>query len=345
MSAVSVVIPTRNRPDLVVRAVKSVVAQSLFDIEIIVVVDGDDGKTAAALEGVRDLRLRVFVLPENRGAPAARNFGVSKATAPWIALLDDDDEMLPERLAKQLRAGEESQSDYPVILCRAFVQTAQGRYIQPKHLPNEREHISEYFLSKKSIIGHVGIVQSSTIFAKKTLFHQVAFPDLMRHQDWTWALQTNAVKGCTFEFVPDPLCIYHVEHQIAGSIASISTRNDWKWSRSWAFRYRKYMTRKAYASYLLTTAAAMAKRQADWRAIPCLFRDALANGKPTLTHLVLFLGVWLLPKDAQVLIRDMRYRLRPLALWRRVRANRLGGLSSSANRGLNRIASSLRPSQ
>ena len=332
MTLVSVVIPTRNRPDLVVRAVKSAVAQSLSDIEIIVVVDGEDGKTSVALEGVRDPRLRVFILPENRGASEARNFGVSKAAAPWIALLDDDDEMLPERLAIQYRAAEKSRAKYPVIVCRIFVQTLRGKYMEPKRLPRKGEHVSEYMLNKTSIIGHVGTIASSTMLVKKALLSQIGFPKLKRHQDWTWVLQANAVEGCAFEFVPDPLCIYHAEHHVAGSVASISSRNDWEWSRSWANDYREYMTGRAYASYMLTTNAAMAKRQADWRAIPVLFRDAFAKGKPTLTHFVMFLGIWLLPGKAQPLIQDLRYRLRPLALWRRGRANPSGSQRGSASR-------------
>ena len=332
MAAVSVVIPTRNRPDLIVRAVNSVVAQSLSDIEIIVVVDGDDGKTAAALDVVGDPRLRVFVLPENGGASAARNFGVSKATAPWIALLDDDDEMLPERLAIQLQAGEESEAEYPVILCRAFVQTPQERFVEPKILPGEGEHISEYFLNKKSLIGHVGGIGSSIIFTKKSLLTKVVFPEEKRHQDWAWVLKVNAAKGCKFAFVPDVLCIYHADHHVKGSTGAISTQNDWEFCPYWANRYRKYMTGRAYASYLLTTAAVIARRQDAWRAIPLLLRDAFEAGKPTLTHLILFLGVWLLPKNAQIAMRDLRHRIRPKVLWPRRQADSPDALSYSANR-------------
>jgi glycosyltransferase involved in cell wall biosynthesis len=323
MTLVSVVIPTRNRPEFVLRAVNSAIAQTLSDIEIIVVVDGDDGKTAPALEAVADPRLRVLILPENRGASEARNFGVSKATAPWIALLDDDDEMLPERLAVQHRAAEKSRAKYPVVVCRLYVQTGRGKYIQPKRLPRDGEDVSEYMLNKTSIIGHVGTIASSTMLVKKELMSDIGFPKLKRHQDWTWVLKANAVDGCLFEFVPEPLCIYHAEHHVTGSGASISSRNDWEWSVSWANDYRELMTGKAYASYLLTTTAGMAKRQSDWRAISTLVRNAFANGNPTLTHCVMFLGIWLLPGKAQPLIQDLRYRLRPLAWWRRGSENRV----------------------
>ena len=75
---VSVVIPTRSRPHLVTRAVRSALAQSINDIEVVVVMDGPDPETRTALAGVADRRLRVIELPEPGGAPNARNVGVTR---------------------------------------------------------------------------------------------------------------------------------------------------------------------------------------------------------------------------------------------------------------------------
>jgi glycosyltransferase involved in cell wall biosynthesis len=91
---ISVVIPTRNRAALVPRAVHSALAQTLRDIEVIVVVDGPDPDTVEALAAIDDPRLRVVALDASGGAPAARNVGARNAGAPWVALLDDDDEWL-----------------------------------------------------------------------------------------------------------------------------------------------------------------------------------------------------------------------------------------------------------
>ena len=99
---VSVVIPTRNRSGLVVRAVSSALAQTYGDIEVIVVVDGPDQGTAEALERVNDPRLKIVQLPESVGGSDARNAGVKAADGAWVAFLDDDDEWLPEKIQKQL---------------------------------------------------------------------------------------------------------------------------------------------------------------------------------------------------------------------------------------------------
>src|SRR6267154_2040853 len=95
---VTVVIPTLNRPDLVTRAVRSALAQTVDTIEVLVVVDGPDDATRTTLASIPDARLRVVALPERGGAPNARNVGVSEARASWTALLDDDDEWLANKL-------------------------------------------------------------------------------------------------------------------------------------------------------------------------------------------------------------------------------------------------------
>jgi glycosyltransferase involved in cell wall biosynthesis len=99
-TAVSVIIPTRDRARLVPRAVNSVLRQSLGNLECIVVDDGSTDDTRAVLASIRDPRLRV-IRTEARGVSAARNCGLAKARGKLLALLDSDDEYLPEKLERQ----------------------------------------------------------------------------------------------------------------------------------------------------------------------------------------------------------------------------------------------------
>ena len=64
---VSVVIPTLNRPRLLVRAVRSALAQTLHTIEVVVVVDGPDDLTIEALGAIEDFRLVIKTMPRNVG--------------------------------------------------------------------------------------------------------------------------------------------------------------------------------------------------------------------------------------------------------------------------------------
>ena len=65
-------------------------------MEVVVVIDGPDGATEKVLASVSDARLRVVMLPNSVGGASARNEGVKAARGPWIALLDDDAEELPD---------------------------------------------------------------------------------------------------------------------------------------------------------------------------------------------------------------------------------------------------------
>src|SRR5262249_32788271 len=105
---VSIVIPTRNRPGLVTRAVRSALDQTFSAIEVIVVLDGPDEKTIRALAEVEDRRLCLVILTQSVGAQEARNAGVRKARGQWVAFLDDDDEWLPLKLERQIEAANAS---------------------------------------------------------------------------------------------------------------------------------------------------------------------------------------------------------------------------------------------
>src|SRR5688572_2235335 len=102
MPNVSVIIPTHNRAESVFNAVTSVIKQTLEDIEIIVVDDASNDNTAEALARLRDKRIRFIRHEMNKGGAAARNTGILNCKSDYIAFLDDDDEWLPEKLAKQM---------------------------------------------------------------------------------------------------------------------------------------------------------------------------------------------------------------------------------------------------
>jgi glycosyltransferase involved in cell wall biosynthesis len=95
---VSVVIAVYNGAPTVGRALASVFAQTYADYEVIVVNDGSTDDTAAVLARIGD-RIRV-ITQGNRGLSAARNAGVRASTGEYVAFLDDDDEWMPEKLAR-----------------------------------------------------------------------------------------------------------------------------------------------------------------------------------------------------------------------------------------------------
>jgi glycosyltransferase involved in cell wall biosynthesis len=99
---VSVVIPTYNRAETLTRAVDSALAQTVDDVEVLVVDDGSTDETRALIEGGEDPRVRYLAHDTNRGVSAARNTGVEAARGEYVAFLDSDDEWLPRKLDRQL---------------------------------------------------------------------------------------------------------------------------------------------------------------------------------------------------------------------------------------------------
>lgn len=112
---VSAIIPTFNRRELVVRAIDSVLAQTRRVEEIIVVDDGSTDGTQSALRDRYGDRIR-YAWQENAGVSSARNRGMAMASGRYLALLDSDDEWLPEKNALQV-GWLERHPDYGMVLC------------------------------------------------------------------------------------------------------------------------------------------------------------------------------------------------------------------------------------
>ena len=102
-TTVSVVIPTYNRPQLVLQAIESVLGQhGNFTFQVIVIDDGSSGETRAALEPFMD---RVhYIWQENAGLNAARNRALRLCSGEYVAFLDDDDVWLPFKTSLELLA-------------------------------------------------------------------------------------------------------------------------------------------------------------------------------------------------------------------------------------------------
>jgi len=102
--AVSIVLPTWQRGALVGRAIRSVLAQTFADFELLVVDDGSTDTTAAEVARCADPRVRYLRRAANGGAAAARNVGIGASVAAFLAFQDSDDEWLPDKLERHMRA-------------------------------------------------------------------------------------------------------------------------------------------------------------------------------------------------------------------------------------------------
>lgn len=101
-AAVSVIIPLYNKAKHINRAIKSVLAQTYQNFEIVVVNDGSTDRGPAIVSGYGDPRIRL-IHQVNAGPGAARNRGIRESSAPLLSFLDADDEWMPNFLELLMR--------------------------------------------------------------------------------------------------------------------------------------------------------------------------------------------------------------------------------------------------
>lgn len=102
---VSVLLPVRDGSAFLTIAVKSILAQTVSDLELVIIDDGSQDATPTILEGLAAADPRIRVLRQSPlGVAAALNAGLKESRAPFVARMDADDIAAPERLATQLEA-------------------------------------------------------------------------------------------------------------------------------------------------------------------------------------------------------------------------------------------------
>lgn len=209
---VSVVIPSFGRPEFLNRAVQSVIDQSWSAIEIIVVDDNGKGsenqiRSARVANSFNTCRTVHYLTNDtNCGGGFTRNTGVAAATGKYIAFLDDDDEWLPEFLARGIRALESMPAD--VVYCDCFVVENDNRAAM-KLEENSKfsgnvwpNLVSGWCPSSTSLF-----ILRSSVVENRWLFDE----SLSSFQDYDCWL--SLAKACQFTFHGEPSVIKHRHQQ------------------------------------------------------------------------------------------------------------------------------------
>jgi succinoglycan biosynthesis protein ExoO len=110
---VSVIMANFNGERHLVDALRSVLAQSLTELEVLFIDDASTDRSVAIARAVAttDSRLRVLTLPSNAGPGAARNHALGIARGAWVSIVDSDDYIHPERLKRLVRIAEDDGAD------------------------------------------------------------------------------------------------------------------------------------------------------------------------------------------------------------------------------------------
>ena len=296
---VSVVIPTLDRPKLLLRAINSVLRQTHKEIEVVVVIDRPDEDTVSAVRSVNDRRLQLIVNPHPSTAAGARNAGVDHATGEWIAFLDDDDEWLPNKLERQIAFA--SGRAPALVSCLSRVVTPTTTSVWPQVIFDNSRPIDEYLFDRRSLRG-LGFIQTSSFLLPRSLFDQVRFNCESAHDDWEFVLRLSKQAGARIETVPEVLVVlYFDEPRPTYTIRTSS----WLRSLSWLENLRPILTRRGYSALCLGVVGSRAAREGAYTAFPTLLYRAFRYGAPRLWHVLPFLAYWLTSQRLRLQLRGL----------------------------------------
>jgi len=177
MPKISVIIPTHNRPELLKKAVGSVLSQTYKDLEVIVVDDGMEKRADSVIKEFNDSRIKHIQHQEEKGGSAARNTGIRASSGEFIAFLDDDDEWLPEKLETQMKEFEKTGND--VGFCFSAVTNIFDNKEENTRVP---AGVGDYF---ETALTRAKTFLNVTLIIKRFVFDDIGFFDeqLPSHQE------------------------------------------------------------------------------------------------------------------------------------------------------------------
>lgn len=160
---ISIIVPTHNRADLLPEALRSVLAQTFSDWELIVMDDASTDGTAAVMADFtsRDGRIRYVRNEKNLGIAKNRNEGLAQAKGRLIAMLDSDDVWLDHwKLEKQAKFLE-ANPDHVIVGSFACILDVDGKSRGSFEFEESDARIREHMLRRNQF------VQSSLLYRKR----------------------------------------------------------------------------------------------------------------------------------------------------------------------------------
>ena len=210
---VSVIIPTYNRGGTIARAVDSVLAQTWKEMEIIVVDSHSTDETTEVLASYGD-KIRVIRQPKE-GPPAARNAGIKLAKGEIISFLDSDDEWLPDKLERQVKLLQATESaGVKCCVCNArmeFADETVDSFTSADLHPEYREGV---WINPAEVLTTRFLFFNQVAAVRRDALEQTGYfrPGMM--EDYDLALRLSLMGP--WAFIADPLVVWH--EQVADSL-------------------------------------------------------------------------------------------------------------------------------
>jgi glycosyltransferase involved in cell wall biosynthesis len=169
-SKVSVIVPMYKAERFVAETLRSLLAQTYQNFEVIVVDDGSPDRSIEVCRQFTDPRIKIIQQP-NRGLPGARNTGIRHAKGDYIAFLDADDLWLPEKLEKHVKHLDRSPSVGISFSYSAFINE-MGRYTGLYQVPRKIKGITPAYVLCRNPVGN-----GSAAVIRREVFEAIKYSD------------------------------------------------------------------------------------------------------------------------------------------------------------------------
>jgi glycosyltransferase involved in cell wall biosynthesis len=233
---VTVYLITHNRAFFLQRAIKSVLSQSYDNFELIVVDDASTDETETIMNELasNNKRLTYIRLSKNMGANYARNVAINRAKGYYVTGLDDDDEMLPDRIKKMVNAYDER---YAFVVSEHYLD--YGNYRKYKSLTSKK------YLSFDDLL-FANLVGNQILTTKTKIINSGLFDDKVKaaqdHDMWIRLLQ-NGEKA---KIIKEALQIIYIGHD-----SITMSKNKFSGYFQVYNKYKKYFSKEQRKYWLL----------------------------------------------------------------------------------------------
>ncbi len=165
--AVSVIIRTFERREMLGTAIESVLNQTFQDFEIIVIDDASNDGTAEFVRAIKDDRVSLIALDENQGGSITGNLGIKASKGEWVANLDSDDYWYEDKLRQQIEFAKTVDDRVSVIYTAAEVYDAESDTTVPGSPVRPKEGVLQALVSREMNINF------SSVMMRKSYLDQI----------------------------------------------------------------------------------------------------------------------------------------------------------------------------
>src|SRR5262245_15127494 len=171
-----------------------------------VVDDAYEDETPEVIRTFTDPRIKYICHDISKGQGVTRNDGIGRASGEFIALLDDDDEWLPEKLEKQVRLLDSSPCDVGLIYTGLYTMDASNKRVLSTVHPEKRGHALEQLRL------HNWIGTCSSVLIRRVVFDKVGLFDEGLAAKADWDLWIRIAEEFAIEYIREPLVLFRTLH-------------------------------------------------------------------------------------------------------------------------------------